>query len=230
MTERQERIADLYYASNSVQFGAFELSIHKDRPELRLSPWYLHYPKQDEAGVEYLPDLYDLIGEEFYEISEANIPGFVPARIAGLPKGALPLGEALAKHYSTYPSNLLTFEKIQHADGRTEFEIKESIYKWGDFLQPCEDHVSGARNNLIFLKAVRKMGFEVTRLLAVVDRQQGGVANLKNHGVEMLPILTGDQLLNHGLTAGYISLSVFEEVQEYRTANQYSLVGLKKWG
>lgn len=227
MSEQRERIAELYYVSGSVQFGEFELSAHKDNPDLPLSPWYLHYPKQNEPGTEYLPELFELVGAEFYEMSQALHKTALPKRVAGLPKGALGLGNALAKHYPTYPKNLLVFDKTQHRDGRTEFTDPEGEYETGDSLQPCEDHVSGARNNLLFLANARKLGLEVTSLLVVVDRQQGGVENLAKQGVTMRAVFTADELLEYGIAGGHITPATFEEVQTYRAENQFGLVGLR---
>lgn len=223
MENLREKIAQLYYRSNSVRFGDFELSVHRDRPELPKSPWYLHYPKDGEEGSELLPKLFDLIGAQFYEICEAQEQPIRPKKIAGLPKGALGLGDAWARHYSTYPKNLLKFEKIQHQNGTTEFEGPVGEFEYGDDLSPCEDHISAGRNNLLFLKHARNTGFAVTKLLVVVDRQQGGRENLKREGVDLISIFTADELLEFGQTSGYISRSQFDIVQEYRATNQFSL-------
>jgi orotate phosphoribosyltransferase len=226
MTDRQEQIAELYYRSNSVQYGEFELSIHRDFPDLPLSPWYLHYPKPNEPGAELLPQLHDLIGAEFYDMLIEYDPDFEPPRITGLPRGAWPLGDALARRYKRYDKNLIKFDKIQHADGRTEFTAPVGEYEIGEELVECEDHVSGARNNRLFVAHARRYGFVVRKLLAVVDRQQGGLENLAAEGVDMMAIFTADALLRYGLAARHLMQNQFDEIQAYREANQFSLHGL----
>lgn len=219
MTERQAEIADLYYRSNTIQFGeGFALSIHKDNPGLPLSPWYMHYPAANEPGSELLPELYDHIGDEFYEMCErANVQ---PVRIAGLPRGAQSLGETFAKRYDTYPDNLLQFDKIDDPEHGTTFVGPQGEYVKGDELVPVDDHTSGARNKFRFLRASQAAGLVVSTILIVVDRQQGGVERLRDFGVSLYSIHTGDSLLQFGLKSGYIDEQTVKEVQDYRRRNQ----------
>jgi len=226
MAENKYQIAELYYRSNSVKFGAFKLSAHRENPNLPDSPWDLHYPKPTEPGAEFLPLLYKLIGAEFYEIAAEKSLYTENTRVCGLPNGATPLGDELASHYDNYPHNLIEFEKTQHPGGQTTFSRPIGIYVPGDTLLPAEDHVSGARNNKLFTTHARNCGFIVTNLLVVVDRQQGGVANMKAIGVDVNPILTGDELLQYGLAESYITEDQYQTVQTYRLANQFSLAGL----
>src|SRR5579871_523396 len=127
MSTGRDRIAELYFASDSFQFGEFRLSAHQENPDLPLSPYYLHYPKPGEPGAEYLPEMFSLIGEEFYNLCQSQTPAVSPTKIAGVPRGALPLADAHAQHYPTYPANLLTFAKSE-VDGKTVFSEPE-----GDF-------------------------------------------------------------------------------------------------
>lgn len=218
MTHRQAEIADLYYHSNSIQFGEFLLSAHRDNPSLPPSPWYMHYPKQNEPGSELLPELHECIGEEFYEICQRN--NLKVNRIAALPRGAWPLGEALAKQYTDYPENLLTFDKVDDPEHGTTFTEPEGTYEVGDELIVVDDHTSGGRNKFRFLRASRAAGLVVSTVLTVVDRQQGARDNLQKVGVGFLSILTADDLLGHGITAGYITPAQVEEIQQYRQQNQ----------
>ncbi len=175
-----------------------------------------------------MPMLHDLIGDEFHDMLETHSPPIEPTRIAGLPNGAWPLAESLARRYLEYPHNLLKFMKIESPGKVLEFSEPEGEYEVGDELQAVEDHISGGRNNRLFTKHARACGFEVTKLLVVVDRQQGGQANMADEGVEVIPIFTADTLLEYGLAEGHITRSRFEEVQEYRAQNQFSLAGLRK--
>ena len=158
---------------------------------------------------------------------DAQNPVSIPQRIAGHPTGAWGLGDAWARHYSGYPANLIMFDKIQHPDGRTTYDLLGGAYEKGALLEPCEDHISSARNNRLYVAHARSIGFVVTRIFAVVDRQQGGRENLAAEGVTMHSIFTADELLDHGLAQGHIRQGKFDEIQEYRVANQFSLAHLK---
>ena len=74
-TPRQERIAELYYVSNSVNFkdGPFKFSVHQDNPNLPLSPNKLHYPDDGKPGSEYLPELFSLVGDELFEVHHLHL-------------------------------------------------------------------------------------------------------------------------------------------------------------
>lgn len=219
MGETQERIAELYYRSGSVKFGAFRLSAHLDNPDLPLSPYYLHYPKQGEDGSELLPELYSLVGQEFYDICESqNIP-IRPVRIAGVPKGAMPLADAHARLYENYPNNLLVFTKEQVAD-KTVFSGPYGEFVSGEELVIDEDHTSGGRNKKLIRAAALSGGLLVFNMLTVVDRQQGGVENMAQEGVRLLSIFTMDELLRIGVDTGFATQHQVDEALEYRALNQ----------
>lgn len=218
MSERRAEIADLYYRSNSVQFGAFRLSVHVDNPDLPLSPYYLHYPKPAEPGSELLPELYELIGREFFTICESK--GIRPKRIAGVPKGALPLADAHARHYEDYPHNVVTFTKAEEPGGTT-FIGPNGEFGEGEELIIDEDHTSGGRNKKLIRAAAVSGGLVVPNMLTVVDRQQGGVENMAREGVRLLAIFTIDELLQFGADSGHTTQLRADEAKEYRSLNQY---------
>ncbi len=218
MSKMRAEIADIYYRSNSVQFGAFKLSVHVDNPDLPLSPYYLHYPKPGEQGSELLPELYRLVGKEFFTICESH--AIQPKRIAGVPKGAMPLADAHARHYEEYPNNLITFTKIQEPD-KTIFLGPDGEFADGDELIIDEDHTSGGRNKKLIRAAAISGGLVVSNMLTVVDRQQGGVENMAREGVRLLSIFTIDELLQFGADAGYATQGQVDAATEYRALNQY---------
>jgi len=218
MSEGRAEIAGLYYRTNSVRFGAFRLSVHIDNPNLPLSPYYLHYPELGEPGSELLPELYDLIGQEFFTICESQ--GFRPKRVAGVPKGALPLADAHARHYEDYPHNLLTFTKTEEP-GKTNFIGPDGEFSEGEELIIDEDHTSGGRNKKLIRAAAISGGLVVPNMLTVVDRQQGGVENMAREDTRLLAIFTIDELLQFGADSGYATQLQVDEAKEYRNLNQY---------
>jgi orotate phosphoribosyltransferase len=220
MGEIREKIADLYYRSNSVQFGAFKLSVHVDNPELPLSPYYLHYPKPGEQGSELLPELYDLVGQEFFNVCESQNPPIRPKRLAGVPKGALPLADAHARQYEGYPKNLIKFTKVEEL-GKTIFLGPKGEFTETEELIIDDDHTSGGRNKRLIRAAAISGGLVVPNMLTVVDRQQGGVKNMAREGVRLLSIFTIDELLQFGAESGYATQLQVDDVKEYSTLNQY---------
>src|SRR3989344_353738 len=225
LTPRQERIAELYYVSNSVNFkdGPFRFSVHQDNPSLPLSPNKLHYPKDKEPGAEYLPELFSLIGDEFFEICETQDPPIRPRLIAGLPEGALPLADELAKHYDEYPKNLLRFRKVEK-DGFSIFlPPEEAEYEEGDETLQIDDHTSAGRNAKLFRHALKRLKLRVPNLLSVVEREQGGVANMAADGARLLAIFTVSQLLDYGAETGHIIKEQADEAKAYNATNQFEI-------
>lgn len=215
----REKIAELYYRSNSIKFGSFDLSAHLDNPDLPKSPWYLHYPKPGERGAELLPVLFGLIGVEFKNINDQHHPRISPKKIAAVPKGANPLGDSLARQYpAQYPNNLIIFKK--ETNPKTQFDLSDGSFSEGDELEVVEDHISGARNNRLFKTAAEALGLSVKWVLCVVDREQGGVANLATEGAEMLSIFTATELLEYGVAERHITQTRADEVNDYRASNQ----------
>jgi len=218
ISERQAEIADLYFRSNTIQFGEFLLSVHEDNPTLPPSPWYMHYPKDHERGSELLPELYELIGDEFNDICHAYDK--IDTKIAAVPKGALPLGTRLAKKFVDYPNNLLLFDKSKDPKTGTTFTGPRGNFNKGDELTAVDDHTSGGRNKFRFIKVAESAGLVVQTFLTVVDRQQGAKNSLEKAGVKLLSIHTTDSLLDHGVSSGYITRKQVEEVRNYRDNNQ----------
>lgn len=214
-------IAELYVRTNSLKFGQFRLSVHNDNPDLPLSPYYLHYPKEGEPGYELMPELASKIGDAFYGIIcefekfEKNL------RIAGVPKGAVVLGEAVASHFMFPERVLVMFGKVQHDDGRTVFvPPAPDTFKEGDELIIVEDHTSGGRNKKLIREAAINVGFVVNIMLTVVDRMQGGVEAMAELGVELLSIFTTEELLATLVAMGEITQSQKDQVMEYIVNNQ----------
>ncbi|MGZ6004654.1 MAG: hypothetical protein ACXWLH_00725 [Candidatus Saccharimonadales bacterium] len=218
--ELRAEIAEEYYLSNTIQFGEFRLSVHNDNPDLPISPWYLHYPKEGEPGAERLAKIYSLVGDAFFEICESQSEPVRPKKLAAVPKGALPLVDEHAQHYDDYPNNLVIFGKVQHDDGTTEFTGPEGVWEEGDELVIGEDHTSWGRNKRLIYNAATNRGFNVKHMLTVVDREQGGVRSMASIGVNLHAVMTATQLLQHGVRQGHITQTTMDEIIIYKNKHQ----------
>lgn len=219
MNKLQQELAELYFSSNTVKFGAFKLSIHEKDPTLPLSPIYLHYPKDNEEGSEQLPRIYDLIGEIFADMVKSTNISF--DRIVGIPNGARPLADNLAKRLPNYPANLVEFEKKVDEEGKRSFSgPSKGEHKPGENLLLVEDHTSGGYNKSLFIAAADDAGLKVTDILTVVDRQQGAPAYLSSIGVELHSIYKVEELVNFYVEKGLVTAEKAAEVHTYLENNQ----------
>ncbi|HSX14743.1 MAG TPA: hypothetical protein VLE72_02425 [Candidatus Saccharimonadales bacterium] len=215
---KQKELADLYFDSDTVKFGAFKLAAHEANPDLELSPIYLHYPKPGEAGTELLPRIYVLAAGLFSDLISEK--GLEYDRMAAVPKGAQPVAEELAKLEPDGENKLLEFGK-EEADGRRVFvgPIKGD-YQKGHVLMVVEDHTSGGYNKSLFKNAAEKAGLVVNDILTVVDRQQGAMEYLTSQGVGFHSIFTLDELLDHYVETKRIELEKAKMVRDYIKRNQ----------
>lgn len=215
-----EHVCELYYRTESIRFDeqgeGFSLSAHLENPDLPKSPYYLHYPKPDEPGYQYMPYLIQFIGLAFLDkIKTLGIEGH---KIAAVPEGADPLAKETARLLPGYPDNLLRFAKISKND-KTDFEFVDGLYLTGDELAMIDDHTSGGRNKRLLQKAALKVGLEPTHVLTVVDREQGAVQALQDNGLIMASLVTITEVFEYGVLEGHITSDMFEVAHEYVQAN-----------
>lgn len=225
MSVDRERLAGLYYRSGTLKVDlvdGFEVSAHRDNPELPRSPWYMHFPKPDEAGYRYVPEMCRLAAAEWARMAEEREPTERTLKVTGVPEGAVELGRAYAKTKPDYPDNFVEFSKVESSTGRyLAFPFLRGRFVSGDEIEPCEDHITAARNNVRFIRSVRLLGFHVAHLNVIVDRQQGARENLKLIGVALHSIFTADEILAIGLASGDLKQDAFDVIQTYRARNQY---------
>lgn len=214
---KRAELADLYYESGSVQFGAFKLAAHKKDPTLPDSPIYLHYPKKG-AGVKLLPRIYVLVGAIAHEIVSDLGLGF--KRIGAVPEGAKPLASDLAARFNAWPNNLIEFGKDE-VEGQNHFFWKSGEYEPGDVMLAVEDHTSGGYNKGLFIAGANEIDLIINDFLTVVDREQGAASYLASIGVGFHSIFKLSELLEYyWLVKRCISLSKFGEISDYIATNQ----------
>lgn len=218
--ERRLHLFGLYFRSHTVKFGSFELSAHRDNPDLEKSPIYLHYPKPGEPGSELLEELYSLVGSLIIDFLLQQNPAVLYTHIAGVPKGADPLAEAFGERLGRWPDAVVKFIKDE-SSGTTVYELATAMeVREGAQLLVVEDHTSGGRNKKLFFSGAEKAGFEVTDMLTVVYRQQGAVEALLAMGVRLLYLSTLDEILDYGVLVGHITQETADEVRAYIARNQ----------
>jgi orotate phosphoribosyltransferase len=111
-------------------------------------------------------------------------------RVAGVELGAVPIAVALALHLDL-PYSIVRKEQKEHGTkGRIEGSIGE-----GERVVFVEDVTTTANTLKNAILMVRSSGGIVDRALCVVDRDEGATANLQAIDVELVPLVTSDELL-----------------------------------
>lgn len=219
MNKAYKELADLYISSGSLRFGSFKLAAHDKDPNLPLTPYYLHYPNEDEEGSQLLPRMFEIIGQIFAEIIEKQNIKY--HRIVGMPNGARSLAENTAKLRPDWPENLIEFEKIIDNKGRRAFSgPSKGRVSGGDVVLVCDDHTSGGYSKSLFIKTALKSDLNVRDVLTVVDRQQGAETYLRSKKVKLHSIFKIETLMKYYLQQGLLSTQKFDLVKNYITNNQ----------
>lgn len=213
------KLAQLYFESGTFQFGEFLLSAHRQNPDLPPTPYYLHYPAQNEPGSELIPKIAETSAKLFVSLLVTH--RIKPHLIAGAPYGAHALADALARQYTgRYPGNLLIFQKITHENGTITFTGPTGKFQAGDEIVGVEDHITTGTNTLLLKARGEKRHLRMRTVLSVVDRQQGSVVRLATAGVTQLSIFTIEDLVQFGLDNDYIKPAQADIVREYIANNQ----------
>ncbi|MCA9309062.1 hypothetical protein KC973_01680 [Candidatus Saccharibacteria bacterium] len=221
LSGKKAELADLYFESGTVKFGAFKIAAHETLPNLPLSPLYMHYPKEDEPGCEMLPKIYKLIGELFAEIIQAEQIKFT--KLCAVPRGADPLAVQAAKALELSDELVLTFDKRvingkRTFSGPTSGEVSNT-----DTILVLDDHTSTGYSKTLFIDYLESLGATVSDVLTVVDRQQGATEYLESRNVTMYSIITISTLVDYYLAQGLITQDQVTAVGKYLAQAQVKL-------
>lgn len=94
-------------------------------------------------------------------------------------------------------------------------KLVEGIFSAGDTCLIVEDVVTSGSSILDTVKDLQREGIVITDAVVVVDREQGGVANIAKHSVRMHSLFTLSFLMNTLMEAGKIERDTVESVAKY---------------
>ncbi|MFB6308681.1 MAG: orotate phosphoribosyltransferase [Haloarculaceae archaeon] len=177
MTNR-ELVAALREA-DAVRFGEFELS------QGGTSDYYV-----DKYVFETSPRCLELIAAAFAE-------RVGDAKLAGVALGAVPL-VAVTSVETGQPYVIARKQAKEYGTGnRIEGDLQE-----GEEVVVLEDIATTGQSAIDAAEALREAGATVSRVIVVVDRQEGARENLAEHGLELESLVTAEDLLADADEAG----------------------------
>ena len=112
-------------------------------------------------------------------------------RLAGIELGAIPILVALAVE-SDKPFVMVRKERKEHGTAK----MLEGDLKPGEKIYFVEDVTTTAGTLMKGIDVVRKAGGMVTRVLVIVDREEGAQENLATIGVELVPMVRISEMLD----------------------------------
>ncbi len=184
-------LADL----GAVKFGSFTLASGMQ------SPIYI-----DLRLLVSQPKLLALAAEAYAALL-ADLPC---DRIAGVPYAALPIGTAVALAADKpliYPRK----EAKAHGLGK---DI-EGAWQPGERVVVIEDLITKGGSTLQTVERLRAVGLQVEHVIVLIDREQGGVANLAAAGVTAHAVFTVSEVLATLVQAGKLAETKRQEVLQF---------------
>jgi len=132
-----------------------------------------------------------LIGNLIYE--EIKYENFVA--IGGLTFGAdaIATAVAFASNYKHLPINAFSIRKEKKGHGTGQWI--EGDLQIGDRVVIIDDVATTGGSTIKAIERAREEGLEVVKVVILVDRQEGGIENIKTHCDNVVSIVIRDELM-----------------------------------
>ena len=183
------------FESGCVRFGNFTLASGKN------SPIYI-----DLRRVVSFPALFSLTARFYTEIVEK----LDFDRIAGVPYAALPTAAVVAQQLGRpfiYPRK----EVKQHGTG----QAIEGAFEAGQRAVILEDVITSGGSIVTSLEVLKQAGLNVTDVVVLVDREQGGAARMAELGLKLHAVLTISEIMTTLRESGLIDAATYQSVRDY---------------
>jgi orotate phosphoribosyltransferase len=164
---------------------------YSETPSFRLvSGRTSHYYFNCKAVTLHPEGMY-LIGNMVFEM----IRGLEVKGIGGLTLGADPISNAVA--YTSYlnkmPIEAFVVRKSAKAHGTMQW-IEGNITK-GDKVVIVDDVITTGKSTIEAISRAGEAGLEIAKVIALIDRQEGGKENIEALGYKVEPVITRDEVM-----------------------------------
>ncbi len=137
------------------------------------------------------PEGMHIIGNTIFEmIKDLNAKG-----IGGLSLGADPIAYAVA--YTSYikgkPIEAFIVRKTPKSHGT--MQLIEGNVKKGDRIVIVDDVITTGKSTIEAITKAREAGLEIVKVLALIDRQEGGKEAVKDIGYKLDSVITRDDVM-----------------------------------
>lgn len=216
------QFADRLFEVGAIQFGSFPLKLHERCPGAPLSLIYLNLRTPDNPKPGPLTaDLIGVAGRLLYEMATER--GLCFTRVAGVPRAGDPLAKVVA-YLSKAPVVQLVKGEVHGVRRVTRVDFNGfgidhagQLDVWpGETILLADDLITSADSKLEAIEVLKRdIGLDVSDLVVLVDREQGGVETLAKQGVRTHALLTLTGLLDYYLETGRIDQETRENVLRY---------------
>ena len=158
----------------------------------RKSRYYINCKK-----TTFIPDAMLLLGGLFFERIKGveRREGERIDAVGGLTLGADPIAYAIAYHSALEGAPIQAFSVRKEPKGHGAQKWVEGFDQAGARVAIIEDVVTTGASTLKAIEGALDAGFRIQAVLALVDRQEGGLEELRKKGYELESIYTTEDLL-----------------------------------
>lgn len=195
-----ERLAQALVDAGAIQFGAFRLKLHEERPDAPLSPIYInlrllrsHPDQMDVAVAAYRALLHEC---------EFDL-------LADVPMAATPF-VAIVSHLTRMPM-ITPRQPKTHGSGASI----DGAYQPGHTAVVIDDLVTKADSKLEAVRALEAEGLRVRDVVVLVDREQGGREQLAEAGYTLHAAVRFSELMEIYRRNGVIDDEAFARIGDY---------------
>ncbi|MEX0782944.1 MAG: phosphoribosyltransferase [Dehalococcoidia bacterium] len=196
-------LADELWKLNAIDFGDFTLgrtAVH--------SPIYINL-RRLISNPKALARCAKIIREELEALMSMRHPQVHPFTVvAGVPFGGLHVATAFSLNVNS-PMIYI------HPPSTDKADIIEGRYVRGQTCLVIDDLITGGGSILQTAATLSEAGLVVRDAVTLVDRQEGGRAALRQAGINLVSVLTLEQIATYLMSAGHIP------EEDYRRAMSY---------
>ncbi|MGA2971582.1 MAG: orotate phosphoribosyltransferase [Candidatus Bathyarchaeia archaeon] len=191
----EEELCDVLLRTGSLKFGTFKLASGI------LSPYYV-----DLRIIPSDPEAFRRVINYYLTVLQPNLTKRVQ-RLAGIPTAGIAYGAVLAFNLSK-PFLYVRKEAKEHGRERRI----EGLLQPGDKVLVLDDVATTGKNIIEAAETIRGEGGVVEDAVVLLDRQQGGTANLSKIGVKLHAFTTMKRIADRLMAQGTIDESQHKEI------------------
>ena len=196
-------LAEELWKLDAIEFGDFTLgrtAVH--------SPMYINL-RRLISNPKALARCARIIREELETLMSMRNPHVQPfSLVAGVPFGGLHVATAFSLAVNT-PMIYI------HPPSTDKADVIEGIYVRGQTCLVIDDLITGGGSILQTAATLTEAGLLVRDAVTLIDRQEGGRAALKAAGINLIAILTLEQIANYLMSAGHIQEETYRKAMAY---------------
>ncbi|UYV64274.1 UMPS [Cordylochernes scorpioides] len=202
MDSKKENLCSALHSIKGIKFGSYKTKTGLDTPIYMDLRMIVTHPKIMKDVAQHMWDIIETNKVE-YDI------------ICGVPYTALPIATTIS---TTKDVPMVMTRKEAKSYGTKK--MIEGDYKEGQKCLIIEDVVTSGSSILETVEHLTKAGLKVTDAIVVLDREQGGEQNLKNHDINLHSVLKLSQAIEYLKNKGIIDNTLMSQIDDFLSKNK----------